>query len=141
MVTKDTIRNAEIFLGLDELELQTIVPICHEETLTKGTVIWKAGDTADRLYILQKGKAQINRRGKTIIDITEPGRILGWSAFVKYNKYYTATAQCLEDSLFLRIMAADMLALFRENQALGLKVMDNLAVVIARRLDDIVEHY
>ncbi len=141
MVTLAMIKNAEIFSGLNEQELQRIVPICHEETLPKGTVIWKEGDTADRLYILYKGKAQINLRGKTKIDIIEPGRILGWSAFVKYNKYYTATAQCLEDSRFIRIMASDIHALFRDNHDIGLKVMDNLADVIHQRLDNIVEHY
>jgi CRP-like cAMP-binding protein len=141
MVTIDKIKNAEIFSGLGDDELQKIIPICHEETLSKGTTIWKEGDIADRIYILQKGKARINLRGKSIIDITEPGRILGWSAFVKYNKYYTATAECLEDSAFVRILAADIMSLFRENQSIGLKVMDNLADVIARRLENIVEHY
>ena len=141
MVTIDKIKNAEIFLDLTDNELQKIIPICHEETLPKGTVIWKEGDSADRIYILQKGKARINLRGKNIIDITEPGRILGWSAFVKYNKYYTATAECLEDSAFIRIVASDIMSLFRENQSIGLKVMDNLADVIARRLENIVEHY
>jgi len=141
MVTIEKIKIAEIFLDLVDDELQKIIPICREETLPKGTVIWKEGDTADRIYILQKGKARINLRGKSIIDIAEPGRILGWSAFVKYNKYYTATAECLEDSTFIRIIAADILSLFRDNQSIGLKVMDNLAVVIARRLENIVEHY
>ena len=141
MVTIEHIKNTEIFLDLADNELQKIIPICHEEALPKGTLIWKEGDIADRIYVLQKGKARINLRGKSIIDITEPGRILGWSAFVKYNKYYTATAECLEDSAFIRILAADIMSLFRENQSIGLKVMDNLADVIARRLENIVEHY
>jgi CRP-like cAMP-binding protein len=141
MVTIEQIKIAEIFSGLGDAELQKIIPICHEETLPKGTVIWKEGDSADRIYILQKGKARINLRGKSIIDITDSGKILGWSAFVKYNKYYTATAECLEDSTFIRITALDIMSLFRENQSIGLKVMDNLADVIARRLENIVEHY
>jgi CRP-like cAMP-binding protein len=141
MVTIEKIKNAEIFSGLVDDELQKIVSICHEETLSKDTVIWKAGDVADRIYILLQGKARINLRGKSIIDIAEPGKILGWSAFVKYNKYYTATAECLEDSTYIRIVASDMMSLFRENQSIGLKVMDNLADVIARRLENIVEHY
>ena len=141
MVTIEQIKIAEIFTGLGDAELQKIIPICHEETLPKGTVIWKEGDSADRIYILQKGKARINLRGKSIIEIADPGKILGWSAFVKYNKYYTATAECLEDSTFIRITALDIMSLFRENQSIGLKVMDNLADVIARRLENIVEHY
>lgn len=141
MVGIEKIKNAEIFIGLIEEELRMIAPICHEETLPGGTVIWKEGDIADRVYILESGKAQINMRNKTTIDIAEAGRILGWSAFVKYNKYYTATAQCLDDSRFVRIMSSDMLTLFRGNQAMGLKVMDNLANVIAQRLANIVEHY
>jgi CRP-like cAMP-binding protein len=141
MVTIEQIKIAEIFTGLGDAELQKIIPVCHEETLPKGTVIWKEGDSADRIYILQKGKARINLRGKSIIDIADPGKILGWSAFVKYNKYYTATAECLEDSTFIRITALDIMSLFRENQSIGLKVMDNLADVIARRLENIVEHY
>ena len=141
MVTIEQIKIAEIFSGLGDAELQKIIPICHEETLPKGTVIWKEGDSADRIYIIQKGKARINLRGKNIIDIAEPGKILGWSAFVKYNKYYTATAECTDDSTFIRITALDIMSLFRENQSIGLKVMDNLADVIARRLENIVEHY
>jgi len=141
MVTIEHIRKAEIFSGLTDEELKKILPICQEEALPKDTVIWKAGDIADRIYILQTGKARINLRGKNIIEITEPGKILGWSAFVKYNKYYTATAECVEDSTFIRIPASDIMALFRENHSLGLKVMDNLADVIARRLENIVEHY
>jgi CRP-like cAMP-binding protein len=141
MVTIEHIKNAEIFSGLTDEELKKILPICQEEALPKDTVIWKAGDIADRIYILQTGKARINLRGKNIIEIMEPGKILGWSAFVKYNKYYTATAECAEDSTFIRIQASDIMALFRENHSLGLKVMDNLADVIARRLENIVEHY
>ena len=141
MVEIDKIKNAEIFIGLNDEELRLIAPICHEEHLPSDTVIWKAGDSADRVYILQEGAARINLRGKATIDITEPGRILGWSAFVKYNRYYTATAQCLEDSRFIRIMSAEILSLFREKQDMGFKVMDNLANVIAGRLANLVEYY
>jgi CRP-like cAMP-binding protein len=141
MVGIEKIKIAEIFIGLNNEELHRIAPICHEETLPGGTVIWKEGDIADRVYILEEGSAQNNLRNKTIIDVTEPGRILGWSAFVKYNKYYTATAQCLGNSRFVRIMSSDILALFRAHQGMGLKVMDNLANVIAQRLANIVEHY
>ena len=55
MVTIEQIKNAEIFSDLGDDELQKIIPICREEALPKGTVIWKEGDSADRVYILQKG--------------------------------------------------------------------------------------
>jgi CRP-like cAMP-binding protein len=141
MVEIEKIRNAEIFIGLNDEELRMIAPLCRGEQLSKDTVIWKEGDIAERVYILQEGRVRINLRGKATIDITEPGRILGWSAFVKYNRYYTATALCLEDSRFIRIMSADILALFREKQDMGFKVMDNLAQVIAGRLANLVEYY
>ena len=132
MVGIEKIRNAEIFIGLNDEELHLIAPICHEETLPAGTVIWKAGDSADRVYILEEGKAQINLRGKATIDITEAGRILGWSAFVKYNKYYTATAQCLEDSRCCPHHVCQICwHCSGEIRTWGCKVMDNLANVIA----------
>ena len=87
MVGIEKIKNAEIFVGLSDDELRLIAPICQEEDLPRGTVIWKAGDSADRVYILLEGAAQINLRGKATIDITVPGRILGWSAFVKLHAH------------------------------------------------------
>jgi CRP-like cAMP-binding protein len=137
----DHILKAEIFTGLDEKDLQKILPICEQEMLPKGTIICREGDLAEKIYILQKGRIQINLRNKTSFEIVEPGRILGWSALVIYNKYYTATATSMEDSLCIRITASDMLALFRDDHLLGLKVMNNLSEVIARRLANIVEHY
>jgi CRP-like cAMP-binding protein len=73
MIDIEQIRNAELFAGLDDGELLTIAPLCNAEFHAQGTIIWKEGDVADRVYILKKGSVQINLRGKSTIDILEPG--------------------------------------------------------------------
>lgn len=141
MVTVKALRSCELFVGLNERELEQIATIAREETYQAGDLICAERQVADRLFILQQGHVQVRIRlrtsheleGEATIEEMEPGRIFGWSSLVKQRRF-TASARALDPVKVITIGADDLNALFDRDAHLGFVVMKQLAEVIASRL-------
>ncbi len=141
MVTVDALRPCELFVGLNDPELQQIAAIAREETYQAEELICAEREVADRLFILQEGRVQVHVRlqsalepsDEATIEEVEPGRIFGWSSLVKQQRF-TASARALEPATVIVIEAANLNALFERDTHLGFVVMKQLAEVIASRL-------
>lgn len=138
MVAPDQLRNVEIFQGLKEEDLKIITPFCQEETIPEGITLCVEGTRADRLFILQEGKVALHFKNGAHFTIETPGKILGWSFLIPPNRY-TATAVTMAPSKLLLIKGPDFYALIHKETDLGLKIMDNLSQVVARRLQSFIE--
>lgn len=140
MVTIDRLRRAEIFQGLSDEELKKAAPLCREESYPKGAFLCEEGGRAEKFFILEEGSVSIRFKKGVNFCIQTPGKILGWSFLVPPNRY-TASAQALVPSRVLVIKSPDFYELVHRDAPLGLKIMENLAQIVANRLKTFVEVY
>jgi len=131
-ISMDRLRKVEILRGLTELELQNIVWIFQEEDLPEGVSLCEEGARADQLYILEQGSVKIHSKKMGQLNVETPGKIVGWSFLVPPYRY-TASAQTTSPSRFLVIKSPDFYYLIHKEPKLGVKVMDNLAQIMASR--------
>jgi CRP-like cAMP-binding protein len=98
-------------------------------------VVFREGDVADFLYILEEGAINLVIRGekRLFFPVDKTGSVLGWSSLVEPNRY-TATAECVKESKIIKIDAERLMRVFQRHPSEGLTVMKRLAGVIAARL-------
>ena len=138
MVTIDRLKKVEIFQGLNDEDLKKAVPFCQEEMIPKGTVLCQEGARAEKLIILEDGSVSIRFQKGVNFCIQTPGKILGWSFLVPPNRY-TASAITLVPSKVLIIRSPDFFELVHQDTKMGLKIMENLAQIVANRLKTFVD--
>jgi hypothetical protein len=132
MISMDRLRKVEILQGLTELDLQNITWVFREENFPEGISLCKEGARADQLYILEQGSVWIHSKKMGQLNVNTPGKIVGWS-FLVPPYCYTASAQTTSPSRFLVTRSPDFYYLIHKEPKMGVKIMDNLAQIMASR--------
>jgi len=136
LISIDKLRNVDIFRGLTDWELKIVSQFFQEEILEEGTPLFQEGERADRLFILEEGAVSLTLREEEKYNVSDPGRMIGWSFLVPPNRY-TASAVTTAPSKLLMIKSPDFYYLIHKEPRMGVKVMENLAQVVASRLSQI----
>jgi len=105
-------------------------PYMKRRRLRPGTVLFKQGDRADRLYVLAEGRLELVEGGRTI----EAGQMFGEIAFFAPDQRRTATVRCLEPSTVLSIDETTFRQLFFQDPAFGFEIV---RLIAARLSDDV----
>ena len=132
IISIDRLREVEILQGLGEWELQSIAPFFNEETIAAGVSLCEESARADQLYILQQGSVSLSSKKLGQLEINTPGKIVGWSFLVPPYRY-TASAVTTTPSKLMVIKSPDFYYLIHKEPKMGMKVMNNLAQVMASR--------
>ncbi len=132
-ISIDRIRNVDIFKDLTDWELKSVSQFFREENFPEGITLCEEGEMADRLFILEQGAVSIKFKRGGQHEIRTPGQIVGWSFLVPPNRY-TASAVTIAPSMLLVINSPDFYYVIHQEPKIGLKVMDNLAQVVASRM-------
>lgn len=98
-------------------------PYMKPRRIKAGTVLFRKGDVADRLYCLVDGAIELVEIGVRI----EPGRIFGEIAFFAPDKRRTLTARCVEPGTVLTIDEATVKQLYFQNPAFGFHLIGLIA--------------
>jgi hypothetical protein len=133
LIRTDRLKKVDILEGLTEWELQSLVQFFREEKFASGIILCREGEKAQRLYILEQGAVKIQSKPWDPFEIDTPGMIVGWSFLVPPN-LYTATAVTVMPSRLLIIESPDFYYFIHKEQKIGMKIMDNLTRIVARRL-------
>jgi len=144
MGIENTLKRAEVFLGLDDGDLSKIaaLPSCREEACQPEEVIFSAGDEAKHLYVLKEGQVDLVMEvpsgsgqavTKVVVDRITTGDFFGWSAIVAPH-YYTMSAICKEPSAVVIISGVELMALFDRDYHIGYMVLQSLSRIIGVRL-------
>ena len=137
------LRDCEIFSGLGDTELEEVAASVLEKEYAAGTTIFREGDSADDLLVLQEGKIAmqmtlLREQGqdrKVSVDIVSKNEVIGWSAIVEPYTY-TLTAVCLQKVKILSISRDKIRWLLEDNPRIGYEVLKGLIKVVASRLHD-----
>lgn len=111
------LKNSSLFTGLDESALKDMSRYLRVVTFTNGTVIFKEGDTGDRMYILKKGEiSALKEMGLVQRELRrmQPGEIFGEMALISEGKR-TATLKAVSDVECIEMQKADFSKLLNEN--------------------------
>jgi len=106
-----------------------------EEEHRAGDLLFRSGEEAKDLYILEEGSVEIfiGERGGLRFIVDRVGEVFGWSALIEPH-IYTASARCTADTKVIKIGKEAIEEIFNKYPADGLIVMRQLAGVIAQRL-------
>jgi CRP-like cAMP-binding protein len=130
--------NLSIFQGIDadkQSQLLPLVSLCH---VTEGTILFKQGEAATHLYIVESGIVEIIFKpfdGPALtVSRLNSGCVFGWSSTLGRSGY-TSAARALTDCETYRICGKDLQKLCEDNPETGMVLLDRLASAIAERLE------
>ena len=138
MPSINDLKSYVFFQGLPDVFLEKIRKLCREEVLQNQDIIFKEGEKAEKIYVLQKGAVTIQIRLKKYQDviistIEGKGELFGWSALVEPQKY-SATVKCLKETTVCSISTDDLESWFKDDPLMGFMFMKRIAGLIDNRL-------
>ena len=141
-----TLKNCELFAGLNEDELSNIAIICSSVNTVEGERLFLEDQAAQNIYIVVSGRIALQKslghhrplsqRDAATIAFCEPDQIVGWSALVDPYRY-TLSATAWEPTRLIAIRASLLRRAMELNPDMGFRVMQSLSEVMARRLQQI----
>ena len=122
---------------LETSELQDIAAIAHEKQFEAGQIIFKPGDKADEIYIVEEGRVsieiEVGSSERIGVYVLGPGEFFGYPALLS-SRAYTTFGVCLERTKLIAIPGEKLLSLLEKDPAKGCKVLRRLAELIAKKL-------
>jgi len=142
MISANQLKEFSFFKGFSDQELGKLSGVVSEETVHAGTQMYKNGDPARGLFLVQEGKVVLvmdSNLGphrppmQVTVDVVTKGESMGWSAVVE-PYVYTLGALCIDRAKLICLDAPRLRKLMDEDTCLGYRVMKATAQVIANRL-------
>ena len=135
----ETLKDSEIFRGLDDAQIEKLADLCDEESYRRGETIFNQGKKADKLFILVDGAVTLRIRAQKEIDLTattveKRGEVFGMAALLKPHRHQV-TAQCSKVTNVLSIEGDEVFRMFERDYRMGFEVMKRVAEIYASRLN------
>jgi CRP/FNR family cyclic AMP-dependent transcriptional regulator len=129
------IEKAYLFHGMSQQFMDRIAACLARESGEAGTFLFKRGDPANYLYILEEGRVRLSygEEGHVAFVISNPGDAIGWSSLVERD-VYMASAECLSFVRIAKIPGAQLAEIFNQDPSCGLIFFKRLARLIGERL-------
>lgn len=137
MVKVKDIENLHLFKGLTEDELKAIAEIITPDVVPAGKQIFEEGEvTCPCMYIIQKGKVDVQKRNKDgdllTLTVQREGSFFGELSFID-NKPHSATlTTAAQESVILKIDRGDFDKMIVRYPAAGYKVLMNIVQDISQ---------
>ena len=130
----------ELLNGLSSAEAEQILELGTRQIVPSGTFLFRLGDTADRLFLIERGGIRLTLpmqiRGQeqdVLVEERSPGQTVGWSALIPPYRF-TLSATASPDTEVIALPRESLREYIAANPAAGCKIALNLAVVIGHRL-------
>lgn len=137
MAEVSELRQFDLFKGFSEKQLSQVAQLTSKKNYGKGQVIYKEGDPAKHVFVVDKGLVSLRRvePGKLVgiaFENREHGELFG-AAAVMQPREYTLTALCLEETAVYAIDADKLGKMCESDPQLGYKFMSAIAQVYFER--------
>ncbi len=117
--------------GVDTVQMQLwLRPYMRSRRHRAGSVLFRRGDHASRIYFLVDGRIGLEEAGREL----QPGEMFGEIAFFVPDRRRSSTARCLSDCTVMSIDEATFRQLVYQNPDFGLHV---IGLIAARLSDDV----
>ena len=138
-MTLEALRSVPLFAALDDAAARELRSLLKVREAKSGTVLFRAGDSGDAMYLIEKGRVRISVRDEDKKDVTlaelAGGDFFGEMALID-GKQRSADAKVIEDAR-LAILARDkFLSFVRSNPDVALEMLSAVTDRL-RRTDDL----
>ncbi len=140
MDTLQALAASNLFQGVPAGRFDLFLSLARQERVRKGDYIFRLGEAAERLFIVRNGTVHLlmpiamngNER-EVVVQEAREGETVGWSALVEPYRFTMAAAAGTDVDL-LAFSTRELRAAVESCPEAGLRIMANLAGVIATRL-------
>lgn len=133
----DLLKSVSIFSGMGRRELEEVAQLLDEVDVPAGKVLMRQGEHGNEMFIVAKGKVQVERNG-TVIAERGPGSAMGEVALLSEGPR-TATVTAVEPSTLLYAAHREFHSLMDAHPSVRLCILNGLAAKI-RLLDESSVH-
>ena len=128
--TARLLANTEVFAGLEQRELEQFAQVAVPRSWERGEILFREGDTGDSCYLVRSGAVLLTREHQDgrMVALAEmrAGGLFGELAMFRGERR-SATAEAIEDTAAVALLAGDVRGLVRRNPDLALKLLEALA--------------
>lgn len=142
MISPETLHRYALFAGLEPEVFNDLAMIGDEETLAAGSWVFHEGDTAEALYLVDRGsvelKLNLDDEGahQIVLATLVAGEVLGWSALVE-PYIYTLGAVAATDARLIRLDGPGLRTFMIDDCISGTLLMQRLAQALGKRLTNL----
>ncbi|MEI8255514.1 MAG: cyclic nucleotide-binding domain-containing protein [Deltaproteobacteria bacterium] len=133
----EALSKIHMFSGLTHRSLERLAAIAADEGHGLGTVLFRAGDPGDKLYLILDGKVRISREvpglGEEALAVLGPGDYFGEMALVD-DSPRSADARVHERCKLLAIQKDEMQHLLFLHKDLAYEILWNVVRTLSARL-------
>ena len=144
MIAREDLKQIVMLSYLTDEMLDKLIPITDLLHFKKDEYIFRQGDKAVRLFMLQQGKVllehKITEEVTVSVSAIKPGLSFGWSAMLD-EELFTTDAICAEDCRIFSFREEKIKALFQEDHSLGFIMSQRLLRIIKKRYDIRTEQF
>ena len=133
--TARLLARTEVFGDLEERELAEVAQVAVPRHWDRGEVIFREGDQGDTCYLLRTGAVVLTREHQDgrMVALAElrAGALFGELAMFR-GETRSATAEAIEPTTAVALLASDMQRLIRRTPGLALKFLATLAERVSK---------
>lgn len=138
----DLLARTDVFSALDRPQLLELAAVAVPRSWQRGEVIFREGDEGDTCYVVRSGAVLLTRQhrdGRTLaIAELRAGQMFGELALFRGERR-SATAEALETTTALALLAADVERLIRADPSIALRMLAAMAERVSRTTDRLVQ--
>jgi CRP/FNR family transcriptional regulator, cyclic AMP receptor protein len=124
-------------IPLSDGALKVIMAGARDELFQPGQVIFRAGDPANCIYLIEQGNVAVEAHDATGADrplqVIGPGSALGWSWLFPPFAWHLQ-ARALEQTRVIRLDGAHVLCHCEADHQIGYEIMKRVSQVLIERL-------
>ena len=132
----------EVFSHLEPRELREVAQVAVPRSWKRGEVIFREGDAGDTCYLVQSGAVLLTREhgdGRQLaLAELRAGSLFGELAIFR-GETRSATAEVLEATRAVALLAGDFQRLIKGNPELALKLLATLAERVSRTNERLIQ--
>jgi CRP-like cAMP-binding protein len=140
--TARLLARTEVFSHLEPRELREVAQVAVPRSWKRGEIIFREGDPGDTCYLLRSGAVLLTREhgdGRQLaLAECRAGSLFGELAIFR-GETRSATAEAIEPSSAVALLARDFQRLIRGNPALALKLLATLAERVSRTNERLIQ--
>jgi CRP/FNR family transcriptional regulator, cyclic AMP receptor protein len=128
--TARLLSGTEVFAGLEPRELEEVAKVAVPRSWERGEILFREGDPGDTCYLIRSGAVLLTREHQDgrLVALAElrAGDLFGELAMFR-GETRSATAEAIEDTAAVALLAGDVQRQVRRNPDLALKLLASLA--------------
>jgi len=133
-----SLRDVDLFAGLDAVQLAHLTSIAAKREVSKGTILFDEGDKADAFYVIMSGRVRISKVvsgiGEEALAVLSPGSYFGEMELIDRDVPRAARAVVHEDCILQVIQISDFHTLLSTDRELALAIVWGMVKTLSRRL-------